>query len=176
MHSALFIPEIIRRICFLLGPYSPSWRPQREKRDLANLARTSTVFLDAALDVLWECQDGLVNILRCMPVDLLDGPIRRGSLDTLNVTRPITAADWERPLFYLSRVREFSGGRPRDTGRTKLFLDLCSSLPTRNWFPNLRLLEWCCYEPILLPGFFTMLTSSTTKLMVTGVGTGGDAH
>ncbi|KAJ6548471.1 hypothetical protein B0H19DRAFT_189546 [Mycena capillaripes] len=174
MHRALLIPEIVEPICLDLGPYPPSWLPCEETRDLANLARTSALFLNAALDVLWEVQYGLYNILRCMPEDLWDGqPIRLRSLGTLNATRPITAADWERPLFYLSRIREFEGGHPQDMASIKLFTELCSTLPTRHWFPNLRILEWCCHNPALLPGF-PMIAPRPTKLRVSRIGNRGD--
>ncbi|KAJ6566906.1 hypothetical protein B0H19DRAFT_1138852 [Mycena capillaripes] len=174
MHTALLISEIVELICLHLGPITPSWRTGLEKRDLANLARTSTLFLHHALDVLWESQDGLANILRCMPDNLWDGPVRAGSLNTLNATRPITAADWERPVFYLSRVRGFNGGRPRNMASPKLFTELCSSLPTTHWFPNLRYLQWSCYEPFLLLGIRTMTAPHMAGFKLINAGNGGD--
>jgi hypothetical protein len=185
MHTALLISEIVELICLHSGPDPPSWRPHSKKRDVANLAMTSTLFLDHALDVLWECQNGLANILKCMPEDLWDGPIRSGSLDALvnhfllkhetlliesqNAVRPITAADWERPLFYLSRVRKFHGGRSRAMGSNQLSMQLCSSLPTTHWFPNLRFLEWSCYEPVLLPAIGTLIAPRTSELRLIGL-------
>ncbi|KAJ7339261.1 hypothetical protein DFH08DRAFT_812652 [Mycena albidolilacea] len=185
MHTALLISEIVELICIHSGPDPPSWRPHSKKRDVANLAMTSTLFLDHALDVLWQCQNGLANILKCMPEDLWDGPIRSGSLDALvnhfllkhetlftesqNAVRPITSADWERPLFYLSRVRKFHGGRSRAMGSNQLFMQLCSSLPTTHWFPSLRFLEWSCYEPVLLPAIGALIAPRTSELRLIGL-------
>ncbi|KAJ7824248.1 hypothetical protein B0H14DRAFT_3728931 [Mycena olivaceomarginata] len=150
----------------------PRGDPHSKKRDVANLAMTSTLFLHHALDVLWQCQNGLASILKCMPEDLWDGPIRSGSPDALNAVRPITAADWERPLFYLSRVRKFHGGRSRAMGSNQLFTQLCSSLPTTHWFPNLRFLEWSCYEPVFLPAICALIAPRTSEFRLIGLDIG----
>lgn len=71
MHRSLRIPEVVGMICSQLKPIS--WRSTAGKADLAVLARTSTVFHDAALDVLWSHQETLMNLIRCMPADLWEG-------------------------------------------------------------------------------------------------------
>jgi hypothetical protein len=71
MHRALEVVELVENICAHLGPADPVKLKSDAARDLALLARASTIFLDPALDVLWKSQDSLVHLLRCMPHDLL---------------------------------------------------------------------------------------------------------
>ncbi|KAJ7633549.1 hypothetical protein DFH06DRAFT_1139886 [Mycena polygramma] len=152
MHCALQIPELVELIAEQLGD-SPSQRsswhvPKSSRRDLSALARTSKSFLDSALDVLWRNQDTLLNLLRCMPADLWcinecaneDGwPT---FVFTIHLQRTILPADWERPLFYLYRVKSLSLGDEYLFESLDFFegLDLC--LPTEHMFPNLEKLVW----------------------------------
>ncbi|KAJ7685766.1 hypothetical protein DFH06DRAFT_1159316 [Mycena polygramma] len=80
MHRAWQIGEVMEMICAQVALDGPirwwSGRPvqayPRRRRDLSCLARTSTIFLNPALDVLWEYQDTLLHLLRTMPNDLWD--------------------------------------------------------------------------------------------------------
>ncbi|KAJ6520981.1 hypothetical protein DFH09DRAFT_1287306 [Mycena vulgaris] len=158
--EALGIPEFVELICFHTS------HPQRAHRCLlANLARSSRNFLDPALSVLWETQDTLANILRCMPLDLWDESVLERSLILLDTTRAIVPADWERPLFYLFRVKEFTAGRQRDMPTPQLFQMLSSSLPTTHLFPT-------C--PAILPYIRILLAPRLTNLRLSSVGSDGD--
>ncbi|KAJ7615955.1 hypothetical protein FB45DRAFT_1064142 [Roridomyces roridus] len=89
---ALEILEIIRLVC-----------QQAMQKSLPALSRTSRVFRDPALDVLWRHLRSLRNLVKCMPDglwDFLDD-------DKVSLLRPIAAADWDRFLFYNSRVKSF---------------------------------------------------------------------
>jgi hypothetical protein len=75
MHRALDIVELVENICAHLAPADLVRLKTDTARDLALLSRTSTIFLDPALDVLWRSQDSLIHLLRCMPDDLLEIPV-----------------------------------------------------------------------------------------------------
>ncbi|KAJ7471675.1 hypothetical protein B0H11DRAFT_1811961 [Mycena galericulata] len=146
MHRALQILELIEMICAHLPakPFghpdnSPQWTKSRGA--LAVLARTCKTFQEPALDALWSHQGNLFHIIACMPQDLWAGPLEPELLDTMDVIRPILPSDWERPLFYMSRVRSFEtiswAPLPKGLLRT---LALC--MPTEHFFPNLRALSW----------------------------------
>ncbi|KAJ7746131.1 hypothetical protein DFH07DRAFT_1038550 [Mycena maculata] len=150
MHRALEIVELVENICAHLGPADLVSLKTDATRDLALLARTSTIFLNPALDVLWRSQDSLVHLLRCMPHDLLVipevGPPRRHVrtiAPPIRLRRPILPTDWERPLFYMCRVKFFSMGNP---ARISDVLDVFGQCPPAQYvFPNLEKLWW--HEP-----------------------------
>ncbi|KAJ7938654.1 hypothetical protein B0H13DRAFT_1587600 [Mycena leptocephala] len=80
MHRAWQIVELVEIICAQVALDGPvdSWaglpvqRYPLRRRDLSRLARTSTIFLNPALDILWRYQATLLNLLRTMPDDLWD--------------------------------------------------------------------------------------------------------
>jgi hypothetical protein len=77
MHRALKIVEVVEMICGQLdaqldNPLSNRWYQHASRSSLARLARTSTTFLDPALNVLWRHQGTLVHLLKCMPSDVWD--------------------------------------------------------------------------------------------------------
>ncbi|KAJ7697239.1 hypothetical protein B0H17DRAFT_1052430 [Mycena rosella] len=96
-------------------------------RDLAALARTSRALQEPALNALWRSQETFAHILRCMPSDLWNIPVVSGAVYHLEVVRPLALSDWERPLFYMNRVRI-------------LTLSLC--LPKEHFFPHINSLVW----------------------------------
>jgi hypothetical protein len=61
-HRTLRITEIVCLICSHLNPV-----PGAGVADLANLACTSKILHDPALDALWRDQDTIMNLMRCMP-------------------------------------------------------------------------------------------------------------
>ncbi|KAJ7621761.1 hypothetical protein DFH06DRAFT_1341086 [Mycena polygramma] len=105
----------------------PVQRYPLRRRDLARLARTSTIFLNPALDLLWEYQGTLLNLLRTMPTDLWDITVDRyeeeeeeednmsskleeeeeTSAVKIALRRAVIPADWARFIFYSRRVKSF---------------------------------------------------------------------
>ncbi|KAF8173820.1 hypothetical protein K438DRAFT_1980693 [Mycena galopus ATCC 62051] len=101
---ALEIPEIVRVICGEADE-SSSFEPQTT---LVTLARTSKIFTDAALDVVWYEQRSLVPLVKCMPETLWEqrGVRSQGTGVVIHLRRPIISSDLSRFLFYSVRVRE----------------------------------------------------------------------
>ncbi|KAJ7141727.1 hypothetical protein C8R43DRAFT_1200674 [Mycena crocata] len=122
MHRALDILEIVELICEQVDERCTSvsypFRGGIAPRELAILARTSSVFHNPALNVLWRHQETIVNLLRTMPDGLWsitteyihpnDGIGEENTNLAINLRRAILCADWERPLCYISRVKRFS--------------------------------------------------------------------
>ncbi|GBE83547.1 hypothetical protein SCP_0506020 [Sparassis crispa] len=101
MHRCFLIPEIVSLIIDTGPPGSP-----QDTSSLARLARTSRVFHNVSLDVLWYGQFGLANLIKCMPADLWtedDGK--------LSFTRPLLASDLERFDYYAHRIRALTLSR-----------------------------------------------------------------
>ncbi|KAJ7143901.1 hypothetical protein C8R44DRAFT_759113 [Mycena epipterygia] len=151
MHRGLEIFEITELICGQLGPEALglSWDATRA---LNALARTSKIFLDPALSVLWRHQNTILNLLRCMPDDLWNIEELERDMESeyeydmarfeVSLQRPITKADWERPLLYSHRVKSFTmdlGGLAEDSD---LFETVSLCLPGECIFPNLTKLRW----------------------------------
>ncbi|KAJ6491971.1 hypothetical protein C8R45DRAFT_190055 [Mycena sanguinolenta] len=134
MHHCLSILELIENICDHLqgdddGPGT-----------LAALARTCRSFHDPALNHLWAVQDdGLVNLMRCMPPDLFE--FNNG---VPRLLRPILASDWERPLVYMRRIRSLSDLSLGERPMFEIFGALVASLPgdVASLFPKLTSLTW----------------------------------
>ncbi|KAJ7475050.1 hypothetical protein FB451DRAFT_1397921 [Mycena latifolia] len=138
MHRALEIPEMVGEIVEKLCAGRLPLR-RDDLRDLFALARTSTIFCNPALDVLWRHQDTILNLIQCMPDGLLDIALIEGQTSIV-LRRPILREDWERHLFYLHRVKSFSMG---PTLSPAYFIDtLCQSLGAEHLFPNLEKLHW----------------------------------
>ncbi|KAJ7495552.1 hypothetical protein FB451DRAFT_1550915 [Mycena latifolia] len=138
MHRGLTIPDIVRLIVgeIRLPPDridvvgdSP------DPRALAALARTSTTFLEPALDFLWSRQNTVLNLLVTFPDDLIrltnDWP--RNVL----VQRPVSPQDWERPLFYSRRVKRLSLTHSISIVSTEAFEAISLSRRGNHMFPNL---------------------------------------
>ncbi|KAJ7190040.1 hypothetical protein GGX14DRAFT_606652 [Mycena pura] len=148
MHRCLQIPELVELMCSHLDvPYHPEIfidrQPERGlRRDLAVLARTSTVFSSHALRLLWKSVK-LGDLLRCLPSDSFnvvttttgDGFWVEYIMEPL---RPFRASDWERVLVYASHVKHL----------VTTSIDLSPIFPeVRRWLPknvlsNLQGLHW----------------------------------
>ncbi|KAJ7144090.1 hypothetical protein C8R44DRAFT_725078 [Mycena epipterygia] len=159
MHQALQIPELVELICYQtqdgLGPAGT----------LAALARTSRVFQEPALNALWCDQTTFAHILRCMPRDLWNHPSNLVAVSVMEITRPISPADWERPLFYLSRIRSLScvaSNAPSEA----LFEALTLSLPTEHFFPNLIGLSVSGFKVPISPYIRTLLGPMMTDISI----------
>ncbi|KAJ6517383.1 hypothetical protein C8R47DRAFT_1205607 [Mycena vitilis] len=88
-----------------------------------------------------------------MPPDLWNVPVRNGTINTLALVRPIAAADWERPLFYLHRVKTFNASSAEELPSPELFERLSSACPRERLFPNLRILTWS-HKESAFPGLY----------------------
>ncbi|KAJ7024657.1 hypothetical protein C8F04DRAFT_1130996 [Mycena alexandri] len=165
MHRILQIPELVELICFQIPLAERFDYPEPSRgHDLAILARTSKIFQDSALNHLWSSQDTLAFILGCMPQDLWTSGIDEGDMPYLELARPIVPADWERPLFYLHRVKSLNAQFTNHFPSTEVFAALCLCLPTEHMFPNLRSLTWTYLDPSLFPCIHSLLCPSLKRL------------
>ncbi|KAJ6533444.1 hypothetical protein DFH09DRAFT_1284445 [Mycena vulgaris] len=146
MHRALTTVEVVEMICAQLSD------PQGGLYNLSRLARTSTVFLHPALNVLWNHQGTLLNLLRCMPLDLWHITETQAYEDDENsplsmnlkiaLRRPIGVADWDRFLFYSHRAKSFSVDQQGELETQEVHEVLGSCFPEESIFPNLQKLDW----------------------------------
>ncbi|KAJ7143872.1 hypothetical protein C8R44DRAFT_864890 [Mycena epipterygia] len=185
MHRGLEIFEITEIICGQLGPEALGTLSKDAARDLNALARTSKLFLDPALSVLWRHQNTIMNLLRCMPDDLWDiTELDSGEdqweimlmddedIDIEEITRldvclrrPITKADWERPHFYSHRVKAFA----MDIGGLLETVTLC--LPGECIFPKLTNLCWHLQPPTSFHHVRLFLTPCIKELLLGSIRT-----
>ena len=63
MHRCLLVEELL--VMFLR--YQPNDDVKAHRATLAAMARTAKSFFEPAVGILWEEQDGLDNLLRCLP-------------------------------------------------------------------------------------------------------------
>ncbi|KAJ7136228.1 hypothetical protein C8R46DRAFT_614441 [Mycena filopes] len=184
MHPALQIVEVVELICAEVVP------PDHEfcvhvSQALSRLARTSSIFLDPALNLLWRRQDTIVNLLRVMPDDLwmIEEVEREDDEDSesddedsdkfkgptgleISLNRPVTHSDWNRFLFYARRVKTFTttSYSPPAFHGPEVYEILTMSFPEQYLFPHLQKLEW---DPMLENCFHHVrffLTPSLTEL------------
>ena len=72
MHACLSISEILTIICNELAPYdAQGYVKSQDLASLATLVRTSPIFSESALNVLWRGMPNLIPLLLCMPSDLI---------------------------------------------------------------------------------------------------------
>ncbi|KAJ7602909.1 hypothetical protein DFH06DRAFT_1488459 [Mycena polygramma] len=167
MHRVLQIPELVELVCSQIpSVYSAGDHGVSGRHDLAILARTAKIFLNPALDNLWSAQYTLAHILRCMPVGLWTEPMpARGSMYGLELARPVMPSDWERPSFYLPRVKnlDFSEDSYLPSGDILEILAFCHPEPL---FPNLRSLAWSYVDSGLFPYIHIFLGPRLWKLEI----------
>ncbi|KAJ6544241.1 hypothetical protein B0H19DRAFT_1267532 [Mycena capillaripes] len=138
---ALQINEIVRMICEEAD--TGTWRSHF--KTLVSLARTSKIFNDPALDVIWHEQQSLMPLVKCMPESLWEerGVKGVGAGVVIHLRRPITSTDIPRLLFYSVRVRtlkmDYSTYGTIDSEFLRA-LDL--SLPTQGFMPRLCHFSW----------------------------------
>ncbi|KAF7362820.1 hypothetical protein MVEN_00631800 [Mycena venus] len=147
MHHALLISEIVDLIIAQLDPLG-RWQAAA----LAALARTSTIFHDSALDMLWKRQSNIENLIRCMP----DG-VWEVTNATLTPTRAITVADWDRVFKYAPRIKSVScfehvNADNNNPALLKVYETLrhCC-VPCDYLLPHLEELSWYHFEAIYSP-------------------------
>ncbi|KAJ6452685.1 hypothetical protein C8R47DRAFT_264547 [Mycena vitilis] len=168
MHRVLQIPELVELVCSQISSgYDTSDHGVSGRHALAVLARTAKIFLNPALDNLWSTQYTFVNIVRCMPVDLWNEPLtaQGSSMDRLELTRPIMPPDWERPSFYLPRVKllDFSEDSDLPSEEILEILAFCHPEPL---FPNLQSLGWAYMDSCLFPYIHIFLGPRLRKLEI----------
>ncbi|KAJ7699335.1 hypothetical protein B0H17DRAFT_1177129, partial [Mycena rosella] len=144
MHRALDILELVEMICDHLQS-----EPKRLP-DLNAFARTCKFFLFPALDLMWEKQYVLINLVKCMPSDLW-AETAEGEHSVFNLLRPITPADWERPLIYASRIKHFVLMFPHNMLSAYVFETLSLCIPREQLFPNLETIAWAPRTQQLYP-------------------------
>ncbi|EMD38999.1 hypothetical protein CERSUDRAFT_93039 [Gelatoporia subvermispora B] len=155
MHKCLQITEILSIIIDYL-----SANDRKDRATLSALARTCGTFQGIALNVLWRHQDGLLNVLKCLPGDAWEIGIPREdwlleASGPLVITRPLGPGDWRRFDFYARRVRSF-GKRIDDSNppniegdlpspvtlSASVFTELSLRRADSPLFPDLRRLLW----------------------------------
>ncbi|KAJ7820169.1 hypothetical protein B0H14DRAFT_2600152 [Mycena olivaceomarginata] len=98
------------------------------------------------------------------------GPVVESTGDlcqyTKDVTRPILPADWERPLFYLHRVRSLHLFVTEDLPSRKLFEVLTLCRPEAPLFPNVQRLSWMHSEASLFPYLHALLGQQIADLEI----------
>ncbi|KAJ7042316.1 hypothetical protein C8F04DRAFT_1176472 [Mycena alexandri] len=149
-----------------------SWTDNAQLQELAVLARTCTGFRDIALDALWRYQDGILNLIWCMPADLWEtveggapqggGPARRilvrqnSNLNEHRLKpaqqpmRAIILSDWDRALKYSYRIKaltsttsvEYAWDSPGGIDMIGVFQILRHGAPAEYLLPNLTDLTW----------------------------------
>ncbi|KAJ7664059.1 hypothetical protein B0H17DRAFT_304113 [Mycena rosella] len=174
MHWALEIVEIVDMICGEIRSSTPTATHsdggdiifEGPLRHLAVLARTSTVFHNTALDHLWNTQDTILNLLRCMPNDLWR--INDGlGVPKISLLRSIASSDWQRPLIYSHRVKSFLMHQPESSD----FLQALSLFLLGDCiFPNLQNLRWLSPLPSSFHHISLFITPSIRhlSLLITG--------
>ncbi|KAJ7657238.1 hypothetical protein DFH06DRAFT_1045211 [Mycena polygramma] len=145
MHRTLRLPEVLVSVFSYLDPTA-------DAKDLAGLARTCIGFHSIALDALWSHQNGVLNLLRCMPSDLWEevtapvGPGRVANRLSLHLARPIVVSDWDRVFNYSHRVKSLTCEGYRVWGsvpETNAFFEaLRQRFPEDYLLPNLTELAW----------------------------------
>ncbi|KAJ6544240.1 hypothetical protein B0H19DRAFT_1267531 [Mycena capillaripes] len=143
-HRALQISEIVRMICEEAHTgLRPLYHPQKT---LVSLARTSRIFSEPALDVLWHELMSLVPLVKCMPDTLWEERDSAGGLGgvAIHLRRPIASEDIPRLLFYSVRIRvlEIETTFTSGTIHHDFLRALDMSLPTEVLMPRLSQFSW----------------------------------
>ncbi|KAJ7740640.1 hypothetical protein B0H16DRAFT_1464863 [Mycena metata] len=135
---ALRINEIVLMICYEVAEeysYSP-------KKTLLALSRTSKIFSEAALDLLWCEQVSLVPLVKCMPETVWEKR-GTGTAAIICLRRPIGSADMPRMLFYSVRVRTLGMDNVRHGAlHVDLLRALDLALPPQGFMPLLSNFYW----------------------------------
>ncbi|KAJ7503286.1 hypothetical protein B0H11DRAFT_1984854 [Mycena galericulata] len=189
MHRALATHDIVDLICAEVGTNSLRSLEKNAMGDLSKLARTSKIFLDPSLNILWKFQDTIIPILRCMPDDLWDltttldieemsddsdTQILETPTITVDLRRPIVAADWERPLFYLHRVKSLVM-TPQAFRQTSDIFGAFTLCPPGDYiFPNLEFLMWLPDSSVGFHHVRLFLTPRINNLTLASMTTIGD--
>ncbi|EIW83265.1 hypothetical protein CONPUDRAFT_152291 [Coniophora puteana RWD-64-598 SS2] len=136
MHHCLYVSDITGVICSFLPP-----------GPLNNLARTCKALSEPALDMLYADLSSPVDLLRCLPPDLVDYQARSfDNISCLGFKRALAESDWTVLQQYARRVRALSYHsvtRSTEFIYSAVFRALCES-PIRPLLPSLRVFHWDC--------------------------------
>nr|GAT56519.1 predicted protein [Mycena chlorophos] len=172
VHRIFFIPELVRLVVQYFNPET-----FKHAVSLARLARTSrTIFHDAALDVLWHTQDGLNNLFRLLPDDLVDidetyDDVLRTTEYTMTLTRPVLVEDLARLQPYAARIRSIDLNEPLlPTQMTPCIRPVLAALrpmfgPEENLLPNVQRLRWY-YDDVYAPYLALFLSPQVVDLQL----------
>ncbi|KAJ7019944.1 hypothetical protein C8F04DRAFT_1051322 [Mycena alexandri] len=123
MHPSFRIPEITSLIFY---------------QTLNGAEQTCQAFQEPALDLLWNSQYTVMNVLNCMPDDIWE-MLDDADSEEVRLKRPVLPSDWERSLIYTHHVRHFkyepSDSHP-DTAAFYEMLRMC--LPPGPLFPKVK--------------------------------------
>ncbi|KAK7036260.1 hypothetical protein R3P38DRAFT_3351145 [Favolaschia claudopus] len=135
MHHCLAVPELVDLII------SAGLNAFEDRNDLAALAITSTTFHESALNLLWQEQSSVVNLVKCMPPDLWEFSLV-DDIETLIFLREIVPEDWDRVFKYSRRVKSLSLFISDDPDMTAFYEGLRKGIPGGYLMPNLQHLLW----------------------------------
>ncbi|KAJ7737295.1 hypothetical protein B0H16DRAFT_1695096 [Mycena metata] len=166
MHRGLQILEIVELLCAEVAGDLPQYGVgPPECQHLAALARTCKTFQDPALDLLWSHQrNTMMNLLMCMPDNLWCSPVPT-DVKLLGFHRPITAADWERPLTYMRRVKTFAYSL-QTMPSPQLLQALSLSFPGEHFFPTLQKLYWNTPNTPHAPHIWRFISPKITRTIL----------
>ncbi|KAJ7618441.1 hypothetical protein FB45DRAFT_931663 [Roridomyces roridus] len=143
----LRITEIVRMICeeSAATTYGPSYTKQPPR--LPRLACTSKIFLEPALDLIWEELESIVPLVKCMPPTVWEQQ-GDGRQQMIVLRRPIVSADLSRLLFYSVRVRKLNFDLSHASWlfpiavHPEVLQALSMSLASQIIMPKIRRLDW----------------------------------
>ncbi|KAK6971689.1 hypothetical protein R3P38DRAFT_3495928 [Favolaschia claudopus] len=153
MHPCLAIPEILELVVsvglerthtvVLRRDLHERWTVDRA---LAALARTCKYFHEFAQNELWKDQDGILNVIRCMPKDLWDFEYDLWRNRTsLKWNREVRPTDWDRVSKNAARVQSLTIKDSEYPRLTTAYEMLSRGVPGGWFLPNLQLLCWNDY-------------------------------
>ncbi|KAK6971749.1 hypothetical protein R3P38DRAFT_3297837 [Favolaschia claudopus] len=152
MHPCLAIPEILELVVQSVGleRYTVVLRRDHERwtvdRALAALARTCKHFHEFAQNELWKDQDGILNLIRCMPKDLWEFEYDLwGHRTSLKWNREVRPTDWDRVSKNAARVQSLTIKDSRYPNLTTAYEMLSHGVPGGWFLPNLQHLCWNDY-------------------------------
>ncbi|KAK7042761.1 hypothetical protein R3P38DRAFT_2892103 [Favolaschia claudopus] len=161
MHRCWNIAEI-RGIIFDNIPPDTPWGSHA----LSQLAATCQHFSEPALDALWRKQTSFAPLLgcfgdRCSPIEenLLFNPFE--------VTGIILPKDWDRVLFYTSRIKFLDIPQAGNGLSWEVFELLSTSVPFKFLMPNLQHLSWNPGEVAWFPFIRLFLGPRITSIEIT---------
>ncbi|KAK7002362.1 hypothetical protein R3P38DRAFT_3042573 [Favolaschia claudopus] len=170
MHRCWDIAELVEYIFTQLNPHtSHGYELQSVNRPQAialyHLAQTCRRLCDPALDVLWRTTQGVVLLLKCLPINLWE--IRDGRFEILS---PLNIDHWQRFLGNSRRVKAFSAcDGTVVVGQSAI--ESMMSLSPGTVLPNVRGLS-CHASSVLFPYLAHILGSrvATTAIFLDGPG------
>ncbi|KAJ7733953.1 hypothetical protein B0H16DRAFT_1892637 [Mycena metata] len=184
MHHALEIVEVVEIICGHVAPSvelrrrkdldADDWHKNLKKERalaldaLSQFARTSTVFLNPALNALWSYQGTIVNLLRVMRGAWLITEKWDAGCEEQDVAitqlRPLTASDRDRFLFYARRVKSFSLDDEGFLKPPQIYDSLGECIHAPCILPHLQRLDWSPANDELVKHVQLFLSPAITHL------------